>query len=270
MTFTFGSCYLDVRVESANAELHSGFGVYPFTLHLALTSRGFDPGTIFELSAELRTRHSSRSHWLAASTRPVRTVLQADPVGCKITFPLTNAQLLGIEEHRSGQDAAFDLTWFGRLPGVAGHEHGAETSGYFTVAASTWLRLVERVNAGVAFTIPIPIAAADGALAEGTERLLDARHHLNSGNFDDAITCARKAMERALAAAGWPTLSGGDARQRTQEQRWRAIYKAASDQASGSVHDDEVTKKFVYTRREAEALIGIAAALLKAAPGPMA
>jgi hypothetical protein len=31
-----------------------------------------------------------------------------------------------------------------------------------------------------------------------------------------------------------------------------------------------VTKDFIYTQREAEALIGIAAALLKVAPGPLA
>jgi hypothetical protein len=30
-----------------------------------------------------------------------------------------------------------------------------------------------------------------------------------------------------------------------------------------------VTKEFVYSRKEAEALIGIAAALLKAAPDPL-
>jgi hypothetical protein len=78
-------------------------------------------------------------------------------------------------------------------------------------------------------------------------------------------------MERALAAAQWPGITRADElQQRSQEQRWRAIYKAALDQASGAAHEDEVTKDFAYTRREAEALIGIAAALLKAAPGPLA
>jgi hypothetical protein len=51
----------------------------------------------------------------------------------------------------------------------------------------------------------------------------------------------------------------------------RAISKAALDQASGSAHEDEVTKEFTYTRREAEALIGIAAASSADSPsGPAA
>ncbi|MFF1605871.1 hypothetical protein ACFVYV_52765 [Streptomyces mirabilis] len=56
--------------------------------------------------------------------------------------------------------------------------------------------------------------------------------------------------------------------QRSQAQRWRAIYKAAFDQASGAEHADEVTKDFTYSRGEAEALIGIAASLLRAVPAP--
>ena len=40
--------------------------------------------------------------------------------------------------------------------------------------------------------------------------------------------------------------------------------------ASGVAHEDDVTRDFAHTRREAEALIGIAAALLKAIPGPLA
>jgi hypothetical protein len=78
-------------------------------------------------------------------------------------------------------------------------------------------------------------------------------------------------MERAEAAAQWPrTAKDDDLRSRSQAQRWRAIYRAAFDQASGAVHEDEVTKEFVYNRREAEALIGIGAALLKAGPDPLA
>jgi hypothetical protein len=46
-----------------------------------------------------------------------------------------------------------------------------------------------------------------------------------------------------------------DLHERSQAQRWRAIYKAAFDQASGAEHADEVTKDFSYSRGEAEAMI---------------
>jgi hypothetical protein len=101
--------------------------------------------------------------------------------------------------------------------------------------------------------------------------LKGARRLLNAGNIDAAIVSARGAMERAEAAGQWPGITkADDLRSRSQDQRWRAIYRTAHDQASGAAHEDEVTKEFAYTRREAEALIGIAAALLKATPGPLA
>ncbi len=64
---------------------------------------------------------------------------------------------------------------------------------YFAVAASTWLDLIERVNAAVAFTIPVPNAVIPGAHAEGAELLKEARRHLNAGNTDAAIVSARGA-----------------------------------------------------------------------------
>ncbi|WP_210564052.1 hypothetical protein, partial [Streptomyces sp. AgN23] len=83
------------------------------------------------------------------------------------------------------------------------------------------------------------------------------------------IGSARQALERILALADWPSISKtDDLHQRSQAQRWRAIYKTAFDQASGAEHADEMTKDFSYSRGEAEALIGIAASLLRAAPAP--
>jgi len=268
MSLGFGNRTLGVRIDTDNAAIRGGFGVYPFTLQLALTPHGFENGTVVELTAELET-HGNPGYWLAGSTRPVRTSLYGNATNCSIAFPLTSAQILGIEEHRSGQRPGFSLKLSGILPAEP-TETGQESAEYFSIATSTWLELIERVSAAVAFTIPIPIPVISGAHAEGTELLKEARHHLNAGNIDAAIVSARGAMERAEAAAHWPGLGDGSPRSRSVEQRWRAISLAAMSQASGAAHEDDVTKDFAYTRREAEALIGIAAALLKAASGPLA
>ena len=189
---------------------------------------------------------------------------------CRLTFPLTSTQILGIEESRAGQRPGFNLKLYGFLPQDPAAGINQESSVYFTVAASTWLDLIERVTPAVAFTIPVPVAAADGALAEGAALLKEARRQLNVGDFEAAIVTARKVMERAQAAANWPGISRNDDLQaRSQDQRWRAVYKAALDQASGATHEDDITRDFTYRRAEAEALIGIAAALLKAALGPL-
>lgn len=269
MTLVFGSHSLGVNIDSENATLAGGFGVYPLTLPLRLSPMGFERGTVIEVSGELEV-HGNPGYWLAASARPVRVSFHGSPTSCSLTFPLTSAQILGIEEHRSGSRPGFNLKLHGVLPGDPA-DTGQDSTENFAIASSTWLDLIERISAAVAFTIPIPILIASGAQAEGAELLKEARRHLNSGNIDAAIVSARGAMERAEAAGQWPrTSKDDDLRSRSQDQRWRAIYKAALDQASGAAHEDEVTKEFAYTRREAEALIGIAAALLKAAPGPVA
>jgi hypothetical protein len=270
MTLSFGGKTIGVSVDAENAGFSQGYGVYSLRLQVTLTPYGFDGGAVLEVSGELE-RHGNPAHWLASATRPVRVGLSSGSVGCQLAFPLTSSQILGIEESRSGQKPGFTLKLYGFLPQdpVAGLNQ--ESSVYFTIAASTWLDLIERVSPVVAFTIPVPVAAAEGALAEGTSLLKAARHQLNGGDYEASIVTARKVMERAQAAANWPTVTKNDDLQaRSQDQRWRAIHKAALDQAAGAAHEDEVTKAFIYTRREAEALIGIAAALLKAAPGPLA
>jgi cell division septum initiation protein DivIVA len=268
MSLSFGNRTVGVRIDTQNAAIGGGFGVYPFTIQPWLTPHGVENGTVLELTAEL-TVHGNPGHWLAGSACPVRARLHGSPVSCSVTFPLSSAQILGVEEHRAGQDPGFRLRLHGVLPGDPA-ETVQESDEHFAIPASTWLRLIEQVNAAVAFTIPIPIAVTAGAHAEGAELLKEARHQLNAGDFAGAVVTARKVMERAQAAANWPAISRNDDPQtRNQDQRWRAIYKAALDQASGAAHEDEVTKEFAYSRREAEAMTGIAAALLKAAPGPL-
>lgn len=269
MTLSFGGRTVNVSVDAENASFSQGYGIYPLNLQITLTSYGFDSGTVLEVAAELEG-HGNPSYWLASATHPVRVGLSGQ-TGCRLAFPLTSSQILAIEENRSGQCPGFNLKLYGFLPQDPAAGLNQESSNYFTIAASTWLDLIERVSPAVAFTIPVPIAAAEGALAEGAALLKAARHQLNAGDLEAAIVTARKVMERAQAAANWPGITRNeDLQERSQDQRWRAVYKAALDQAAGAAHEDEVTKAFIYSRREAEALIGIAAALLKAAPGPLA
>lgn len=60
---------------------------------------------------------------------------------------------------------------------------------------------------------------------------------------------------------GWPGKRPD--KDRTPGERWAWIRAALEDQASGALHKDAVTKPFTYSRTEAEALIAMAAALLR-------
>jgi hypothetical protein len=268
MTLSFGNRTVNVVIDAENARFSQGFGIYPLTLQLTITAYGFEASTLLEASAELEI-HGNPPRWLASATHPIRVGIQTQ-TACQVSFPLTSTQILGIEEYRAGRRPGFTLRLHGYLPGDTSEGTHQESSDYFTIAASTWLDLIERVNASVAFTVPVPVATAEGAIAEGAALLKDARRLVNEGNIDAAIVTARKVLERAQAAAQWPDITRNeDLRERSQDQRWRAIWKAALDQAAGAAHEDEVTKDFSYRRREAEALIGIAASMLKAAPGPL-
>jgi hypothetical protein len=267
MTLTFAGKTVGVSVDAENASFSRGYGVYPLNLQIRLTPYGFNSGTVLELAAELE-RQSNPTYWLAGATRTIHVGVGSE-INCRVAFPLTSSQILAIEENRAGQRPGFILKLYGFLPQDP-TTLDQESSINFTIAASTWLDLIEQVTPAVAFTIPVPIAV-EGALAEGGALLKEARRQLNAGDFEAAIVTARKAMERAQAAANWPEITRTENLQgRDQGQRWRAVYKAALDQAAGAAHEDDVTKAFAYSRREAEALIGIAAALLKAAPGPLA
>jgi hypothetical protein len=93
---------------------------------------------------------------------------------------------------------------------------------------------------------------------------------LNAGEYEKPSgQPARQRSASRPSARGRPISKNDDLRQRSQGQRWKAICNAAFDQASGAEHADEVTKDFIYTRRETEAVIGIAASLLKSVAGPI-
>jgi hypothetical protein len=259
-----------LRCEAGTVRLSRGFAVHRLEIQLELRATGLPASTICELQAELSTGgHVGR--WLSTAA-PARVAVN-DATSCILKFPLTNEQLLALEEHRAGGPLRLQLRVNAFLPQLSEHPQfiQADTDEHLQIPASVWNDALEGLDAAITLTLTIALPSAEGAHREAADYLREARRLLNAGECDKAIVSARQAMERAEAIAQWPTISKtDDLRQRNQAQRWKAIYKAAFDQASGAQHADEVTKDFTYSRREAEALIGIAASLLKSVPSPNA
>ncbi|MFE2610730.1 hypothetical protein ACFXDI_47210 [Streptomyces mirabilis] len=258
--------YVEIRIDPTRVRLASGFDVHRLTITAELLPKGLEFDNMrCEATAELYVSSPSW-RWLAAAT-PVRVaVTNHAHANLQLAFSLTNQQLLSLEEHRAGQDLSLELN----IGGFFQSTHAsAESREQIRVPASVWQTELERLGTSFGFALAIPLHAPSGAQRDVAVYLQDARRLLHDGEFDKSIGSARQAMERILAAAGWPSISkNDDLLQRSQAQRWRAIYKAAFDQASGAEHADEVTKDFTYSRGEAEALIGIAASLLRAVPAP--
>lgn len=260
---------ITVRPDAATITLHQGFAVHRLEIQTELRARGLPDAAYCDLHADLFTAGPGR-RWL--STAAQSRVAVTDTASCTLKFPLSNEQLLALEEDREGGPLRLQLALRGYLPQTS-QDPGltqADTEEHVQIPASVWSDALENLGTAVALTLSIPLPSAAGAHREAAAYLKEARRLLNTGEYDKAIGSARQAMERAFAIGRWPTISkNDDLQQRTQEQRWKAIYKAAFDQASGAEHADEVTKDFTYTRREAEALVGIAASLLKSVPGPI-
>ncbi|MFF7603239.1 hypothetical protein [Streptomyces mirabilis] len=255
--------YAQIRIDPTRIGLTAGFDVHRLTVSPELLPSGLDGPALCEIEADISVAGPD-GRWLATAASTRVGLNNHNTMSVRLSFPLTNQQLLSLEEHRAGQDLLLELNVRAFLPlGFA------ESREQFRVPASVWQTELERLGTSFGFALAIPLPASDGAQRDAAGYLQDARRLLHDGEFDKAIGSARQAMERILAVADWPSISkNDDLFQRSQAQRWRAIYKTAFDQASGAEHADEVTKDFTYSRREAEALIGIAGSLLRAVPAP--
>ncbi|GGZ81352.1 MULTISPECIES: hypothetical protein [Streptomyces] len=255
--------FAQIRIDSTRVSLSPGFDVHRLTIPAELQPTGLEHNLLCEVEAEVSAASPS-SRWIATA-KPTRVRLtNHNHTSVRLAFPVTNQQLLDLEEHRAGHDLLLEL----HLSGFIQYDHSsAESREHVRVPASVWQDELERLGAAFGFALSIPLPISAGARRDAATYLQNARRLLHDGEFDKAIGSARQAMERILAVADWPQISkNDDLHQRSQAQRWRAIYKAVFDQASGAEHADEVTKDFSYSRGEAEALIGIVASLLRTVP----
>jgi len=262
----FGSSsYIETSTDVSTVSLYKGLDTHRLGVQVQLRAHGLDTGALCELSVDLHTSGALDSCWLASAV-PQTLVLHTSN-STHLQLPLTNNQIIGLAERYAGKPVPLELRMRVLLPAS---KDWAECQLGMRVPASVWQDAVETLGAAVTTTLTIGLPAADGTQREGAEYLLEARRLLNAGEIDSSIVAARQAMERAEALAGWPGITkADDLRERTQSQRWRAIYRTAFDQASGAQHADEVTKDFHYSRAEAEALLAIAHALLQVAPKPL-
>ncbi len=111
-----------------------------------------------------------------------------------------------------------------------------------------------------------PNSTTDAAsLAQATARLRQARDELKDHRYEHSVATCRRVLEIIGRLVDIP--AAGDvfklkAAERTQEQRWAAIYYGVLSLASAAHHDDEVTTDFFWSRPDAEAVLAATAGLL--------
>jgi hypothetical protein len=191
---------------------------------------------------------------------PVVTVHRQD-----LVFPLTSLQLHAIEAGRSG-DVAFEVELEATLPQGTGYPGTAKATAYISIAKSRWEEQLVQVAPSAAFEMAVPYPLHDSRRHEAGQALREAQRLITENEIRAAFGEVRRALEWIRDNVSWDHPGKKAAQQCNQTERWRRLLEALFSQASGALHNDTVTKDFVYTRAEAETLLTMTAGLLRIVP----
>lgn len=180
-----------------------------------------------------------------------------------LQYILTNAQLLAMEQCRSG-DLRLELQVRGVLLQATGFPGASPATLHISVAESRWRQQLAGLGRTLGVEMTIPFPADDEPLRAVADFVREAQRLLGGNEIDSAMLQVRKALETITKIGGWNWPGNKKIKEeRTAEEWWAWIRLALEDQASGALHEDAGTKGYSYSRAEAETLIGMTAALLR-------
>jgi len=183
-----------------------------------------------------------------------------------LQYLITNAQLLALEQRRSG-DLRLELQVRGFLPqSTAGFPCGSEVTEYISIAESRWRQQLAGLGRTLGAEMLIPFPDDDEPRRAVAGFLREAQRLLGGIEIDAAMLQVRKALETIKNTSNWNWPGKKGKGEYTADERWALIRAAMEDQASGAMHVDPGTRDYEYTRAEVEALIAMAAALLCIVP----
>jgi hypothetical protein len=132
-----------------------------------------------------------------------------------------------------------------------------------TVSRDMWGKALQAWGRGLGIPLIVPLVATtpDAQQAEIVGRLRDAWAKADGADYSGSIASSRKALEllRNLSAVDQPLPR--QSKERTVDQRIRAVVDSLHSLASASSHADEPVKDFVPRRADAVGLAGATAAL---------
>lgn len=229
---------------------------------------------------------SPAAEWLGVLTveRPLVTG-EGDFIG-GLVLAITDEQLAVIEARRVGSDLqlrvdvaivlGYDAPPLDEANGLANDLRPLGTWPLMSfetdlhVQSGTWERLLEQSAAGtsLAIVVPVPIGR-DAPATRAGEKLRDAIQKINDGDYEDAVTSARKAID-ALAGE-WPpekSITAIEGRKRTYDQRRALLRHALYSLSSPAAHGDLQADAIKWDRPNALSVVaGVAALVACGQPG---
>lgn len=219
-------------------------------------------------------------HWLAGIEPQVLT-MRSYPTNEELVISLTDEQLIALERARGADDIGLliklQATLLTSFEGVHPITQGESN---FRIQRARWLELLDHIGSevGILVRVPSPLtdsaqelpprASADDAasLTQAAARLRQARAELRDGQWEHSVATCRRVLENIARLVIFPQAKSFAtvlAAERTQEQRWAAIYYDIKSMASAAHHDDGTTSDFVWVREDAEAMLAATAGLLR-------
>ncbi|MFJ6384723.1 hypothetical protein ACIQI7_32535 [Kitasatospora sp. NPDC092039] len=268
LRFDGGIGTFTVNVPENTLMIDRAMGTHSLQMQLEVgVPKGGDAGRVLQLDTDLfAARDAGPRAWLGSASRALAFVPDTGLERPTLRFLLTGAQILALEQHRSG-DLRLELEVRAVLPQATGHPGSSQATVRISVAESRWRQQLAALgrNLGVEMTIPFP--EDDGPGRGAADFLREAQRLLGAGEIDPAMLMVRKALETIEKITGWNRPgSKKDKGQITADERWALIRCALEDQASGAMHVDPGTRDYRYSRTEVESLIAMAAALLRLLP----
>lgn len=268
----FDDIRFTVAADSDQTCLRRAVGGHELGVQLAIGVSPFaEAGKILALEADLfgfgtapvqRSRLGRTTVNLAYT--PVVTVHRVN-----LSFALTSVQVHAIEEGRAG-DMRFEIDLNATLPQAAGYPGCAQDTIRISIVKSRWEEQIAQLGPSAAFEMAVPYPLGDPERAEVGRTLRDAQRLLTAGEIRASILEVRRVLEWVQQNVDWDNPGSKKlGSQCNQTERWWRIQDALYGQTCGALHNDAVTKDFVYDRGEAETLLTMTAALLRNVPGKL-
>lgn len=271
-----------IHLALGSVHLVPGAGSHRLTLRAKVTGSWLaadDPAALAQALLTGAVWIDQPSFWVGGFEPEVLTV-RGYQVSEELILSLSDDQLIAMDGARGDGDVVLRLDLQATLLGADPSVYPVNRQqAQFRIPRSMWLELLDRAGAAVAITLRVPSPLADAALAlqsgasvddaaslvQATTRLRQARAELRDHQWEHCVATCRRVLENLDRLVKFPPagpLFKLAADQRTQDQRWAAIYYDIKGLASAAHHDDDTTDGFAWSRQDAEAILAATGGLL--------
>jgi hypothetical protein len=272
-----------IHIAVGDVFLTPGFSTSRMVLSTKITGTWLDPDAPTSNAAALLTgtvwTDQPNFRWLAG-LQPQLLALRGFQVTEELLIDIADDQLIALERARGENDVVLRLKLQATLlPPYDGVHPLAQEETTLRIPRTRWLELLDQLGSEVGIVLRVPSPLTDSALqmppaasaedaaslSQATARLRQARAELRDHQWEHCVATCRRVLENLARLVSVPPVKqvfATPADDRTQDQRWAAIYYDAKSLASAAHHDDDTTDGFTWKRADAEAILAATAGLL--------